>query len=284
MNITFITDEATQEPREFITLAKKYNISAIELRSVNNKNVAEMPFSEVKLLNSILRNNGIKVCCLDSFVFKSDLFGDFERELDKLKIALQNADILGSNNIRIFSFLRRETPEKYFNEVAERLTRAGELCKGTNITLSLENCRRTMTCTAFELKKYLDVLDNNVFSALWDPANSLFSEMDLDPVGYGYELIKDKITHIHVKDPYINTNHNKYVALGQGCMDWYGQLKKLKFDLYNGYISLETHWRPNKEMMIKEFDLPGGECFSKNGYEATERDLKYIKKLMDKVE
>lgn len=284
MNITYITDEATQDPKEFIGLAKKYNINALELRSVNNKNVAEMPVDEVKQLNALLTDNGINVCCLDSFVFKSDLFSDFKSELDKLKIALQNADVLGTNNIRIFSFLRKESPEKYFDEIAERLTRAGELCKGTNVTLSLENCRRAMTCTALELKKYLDVLDNNVFSALWDPANSLFCEMDLDPVGCGYELIKDKITHIHVKDPYLNNGKNKYVTLGQGCMDWHSQLKKLKLDFYKGYISLETHWRPDKAMDLKEFDLPGGEHFSKNGYEATERDLIYMKKMISKVD
>ena len=41
MNITFITDEATQSPEEFIRLAGEYNIKSVELRSVWNKRSAK---------------------------------------------------------------------------------------------------------------------------------------------------------------------------------------------------------------------------------------------------
>jgi sugar phosphate isomerase/epimerase len=284
MNITFITDEATQSPEEFIRLAGEYNIKSVELRSVWNKKVCEMDASDIKELKKILNDAGLGVCCIDSFVFKSEIGCDIQPEIDKLRLAIENALYLGAPVIRIFTYLRRANPEIYRESILESLLKAGKVAENSGIKLAVENCRKTMVATGAELAEIFQKLESDVFSVLWDPANSLFCRLDPDPVNNGYFKIAHRVSHVHIKDPFVPENgDSEYVAVGRGNLDIKGQLRELNKRQYKGYISLETHWRPNRKMNLEEFDLPGGESFSKSGYEATKKDLETLFAIMKDV-
>jgi L-ribulose-5-phosphate 3-epimerase len=277
MNFTFITDEAAQEPREFIELAEKYRIRSVELRSVQNQKVSEMNGLARKELKKILDDAGLSVCCLDSFVFKGDIDGNLQLELDKLKIAIENALWLKAPLIRIFTFLRRPDREVYYQRILDAVLKAGEITDGSGVKLAIENCRKTMNATGAELGELFKNLKSDVFTVLWDPANSQFCRLDPAPVKNGYPIVAERISHVHLKDPYVpESGESEYVTLGRGHLDLKGQLMELSKRNYNGYLSLETHWRPNRKMNLTEFDLPGGQDFSNSGYEATDKDLSTV--------
>ena len=106
MKLTFITDEATQQPEEFIALARKHGSDAVELRTLRNKHVSNLDADERALLASQLRDAGLGVCCIDSPVFKSSIHEDHEVQYVKLGRALDAAAYFVAPLVLIFSFWR----------------------------------------------------------------------------------------------------------------------------------------------------------------------------------
>lgn len=273
MKISFITDEATQSLSELIALAQRFHIDAVELRTVEDRHVAMMTASERRELGKRLDGAGIGVCCIGSPAFKCDFFADHEAELDKLRRALDAAASLGCGLVRIFSFWRRPDRAGIVPRIPEVLQRAGDLARPTGICLGIENGKRTMHGTGAELAELLDVLDDDVFAAVWDPGNSIFGGLDADPIGNGFPRLAGRIRHVHLKDPLVYEGGRQYVELGAGQLDIPRQLRVLREHAYDGYVSLETHWRPNRVMADIELDYPGGHTFSDSGYDATAASL-----------
>jgi len=66
--------------------------------------------------------------------------------------------------------------------------------------------------------------------------------------------------HVHVKDARRVPGAEKpeLMPVGQGDIDWHGQIKALIRDGYRGALSLETHWHP--PTMSRE--ASSRECFA----------------------
>ncbi len=287
MYISFITDEATQKPKEFIRLAKKYEIESLELRTVENRKVCEMSKAEILELKKQLDDEGITVCCISSFVFKSDIEEEWQSQFDILKHALENAEYMGVSVLRIFSFIRREVNRKdYHSQIVDALNQAAEIARPHNKKLAIENCRKTMHSSGAELGAlFEDLSDCETIRVLWDPANSMMCGLDTQPEVNGYYKVAPYVSHVHIKDPRIFDNGNRaYVPLGEGQFNLEGQIRELKKNNYDQCLSLETHWRKNRIMSFKDFDFPGGDSFSKSGYEATDKDLSLLQESLMKVQ
>ncbi len=274
MKLTFITDEATQQPSEFIALAQQFALDSVELRTVSGKHVSKFDEQEQRQLSTQLEDAGLGVCCIGSPVFKCDLDASLDDEMEKLRRALHAANYLGAPLVRIFTFWRRDNRELYLDRVRESLDRAGEVAKPTGIGLTIENGKRTMHSTGAELAELMRELDPKIFSVLWDPGNSIYGRTDPDPISNGYPLVADYVKHVHIKDPEVYSDgQRRYVELGKGQLDLRKQMNALHEHSYGGYISLETHWRPARVMSENELDYPGGESFSDSGYAATAKSL-----------
>ncbi len=76
---------------------------------------------------------------------------------------------------------------------------------------------------------------------VWDPANALVAGETPFPDGYR-AMPHQAIGHVHAKDCRMENGVPVWVELGQGVVDWKGQLAALVSDGYRGWISLETHW------------------------------------------
>ena len=55
--------------------------------------------------------------------------------------------------------------------------------------------------------------------------------------------MQDLVRHVHFKDA-MQASNGEMVYTEKGQIDWAGQIKALKLDQYQGYISVETHIRP----------------------------------------
>ncbi len=51
-----------------------------------------------------------------------------------------------------------------------------------------------------------------------------------------------RIGHVHAKDCRVEGHRPVWGPLGEGAIDWRGQIAALVRDGYRGWVSLETHW------------------------------------------
>jgi len=78
----------------------------------------------------------------------------------------------------------------------------------------------------------------------WDPGNAA-TFADNTPYPNGYDLLpKHRIGHCHCKDVKRKPGGKyEWAPVGDGVVDWVGQLRSLQKDGYSHAVSLETHWR-----------------------------------------
>ena len=273
---SFITDEASQYPEEFLQLAGKHGVRSLEVRSVWGAHIGELPNGQRRELRRQLEGYGVTVCCLDSFAFKCDVEQPVDGELERLKRDIGIASELGAGIVRVFSFLRRGNPDQYTSRVRDALGEGGRIARDAGLLLGIENCRRTMHRTGEEMGSLLEQLDGDVFGVVWDPANAITSGADLRPLENGYHCMSGRILHVHVKNPSIMRGKEiGYTMLEEAHegLEWPEQVRLLSGDKFAGALSLETHWRSGKRLGADDLARPGGYEFSRGGYEATDKDM-----------
>jgi sugar phosphate isomerase/epimerase len=64
------------------------------------------------------------------------------------------------------------------------------------------------------------------------------------PFPRGYEAVRDFIAHVHIKDAHVPEGSIKpeWAVVGEGAIDYVGQMRALRESGYDGYLSLETHY------------------------------------------
>ena len=173
------------------------------------------------------------------------------------------------------------TPEKGsggWDEALERYGRVLPLLREAGVTLALETEPAVMTTNAGLLRRFLDGLDAPEIMALWDPGNLPFDPEGERPYPEGYGLLRGRIAHVHLKDAVGKGADARAVCLGEGLVDFPGQLAALERDGYRGYLSLETHYRLGEALTEEEMRLPGGYQFSKGGRAASQECMDALKK------
>jgi sugar phosphate isomerase/epimerase len=64
------------------------------------------------------------------------------------------------------------------------------------------------------------------------------------PFPAGWEASRAHVAHVHVKDARAAEDGSlKWTVVGEGQIDYHGQLAALKASGYDGVISLETHYK-----------------------------------------
>jgi L-ribulose-5-phosphate 3-epimerase len=279
IELSFITDEASQNICDSIEIASNWKLASVELRTVKNRKVAHLCQRELQDLSKQIQDAGLGVCCLDSDVFKCDIDQPLHCQLDELKRWCDAGHHVGCEKIRVFTFWRRVNPKKYAKQIEEYLNRANDVAQACGIQLLVENGRRTMHCTASEMADLFANLPRSM-QILWDPANSIFGGWTPDPLD-DFDKITDRVAHVHVKDAvYVSDVERSYVPIGSGSLGIARLLKLLLEANYHGILSLETHWRIGRIIDPQLLDNPGGDAFSFDGMPATESSLSFLANLL----
>src|SRR5262245_31710686 len=159
-----------------------------------------------------------------------------------LEKTFQLARFFGTNQVRIFSYWRVNEPEKAYPYVRDRLAQAAQLAAKNGMVLVLENEHSCNIGTGRELGRLLKDINSPGLRGNWDPGNAAM--LDEVPYPHGYESVKGRFSHMHIKDVRLNASGKKeWAPVGGGIIDWKGQMQALKKDGYNGTMSLETHYR-----------------------------------------
>lgn len=282
MKISLLTDEFTQNTGEAIAWTLRRHLDGVELRSIENYGLFELPVEEARRIAAHIKHAGLNVSALCSPFFKCDMNDDaqVQSHLAALEHCAELAGIFGTGFIRVFSFWRGRDLRPV-ELVAERFRSAVRMAGDAGVRLVLENDPATNACNAAEVAELLDAIDSPYAGALWDPGNNLFAPAIERPFPDGYEVIKKHLLHVHLKDAVTGADGRAVACvLGAGQAGIPELLRTLAADGYDGFVTLEPHYRRHVAINEAEMLLPGGAQFSQGGEGPMEECLSAVQSFL----
>ena len=280
MKLAFITDEATQSLAEAIAFAKRHELDGVELRSVDGLPIDQIPQSTLLSYRKALDNAGLRVCNLAGSFYKSKPQAR-DAELEKLVRLCDAADILGCDTIRGFAFFASASGPEITKETLAAFPPAIELLTKRGKLLLLEADPRVNTTNHAALAELLRRLDSPALGAIYDPGNDIYDPLHEVPYPDGYEAVRPWLRHVHIKDAALDADGNpQCVCIGTGAVDYPRLLRALLRDGYQGWLSLETHYRKNAVISEVLMRQPGGAAFSEGGLAATAESIDALRTLL----
>jgi len=249
-----ITDEISEDVEHALAVCGNLGIRDIELRSIWGKSIVDQDEPSVRRVERAIRSGDFRVSCIASPFLKCHINADVtaigdthsatamskEEHWGILDRSLELARQFDAPIVRAFSFWRVDDPLTVRDEVLEILTLATEHAGAAGKLLGLENEYACNVATGEESRWILERVPNQALGLIWDPGNE--AALGSNPYPNGYELVKNRIHHIHLKDPVAIAVGTAFTRIGRGAIDYSGQLEALARDRYDGVVSLETHY------------------------------------------
>ena len=259
MKLSVITDEISVDFAHALDVMREYGVQGAELRSLWGTNIVDLSDEEIGDALAILREKGMTVSCIASPLYKCELGGRDgqaagqthqarERTLADQPAVLERcadlARIFGTRLVRVFSFWKRgDLTLEVEDRIVQELSEAAEAAGRRGIVLGLENEHSCYLGTGEDTARVLRRVNSPYLQAVWDPGNAFCAGEN--PFPSGYEAIRDYVVHIHLKDAIrLENGRCKFVAIGDGEIDYKGQFEALRNLDYQGWLSLETHYSP----------------------------------------
>src|SRR5215218_4109008 len=110
--LSILTDEVSQELEDVIRFARDFSLDGIELRSLFGKAFRDLSPPQIQEIASRCRDAGLKVNGCATPVFKCDLDDGaaIDEHVELFRRSLELARVLGSELVRVFTFIRRSHP------------------------------------------------------------------------------------------------------------------------------------------------------------------------------
>ena len=192
------SDEASPSIDAQIVALKRNGMSGIEIRNVDGENISVVSLAKAHDVRSKLDTVGLCTWAIASPIGKSYIeLDDFESELDKLKHTIDLAQILGTENIRIFSYYMpyQAIIDDYHHKVIDRLGKMADIANNAGITLCHENEKGIygdIPQRCVQIHKALPSI-----RGIFDPANYIQCGCNtLD----SWDLVHPYIKYHHIKD------------------------------------------------------------------------------------
>lgn len=240
-----VSDEISPFFREAVRHGTSWGISRYELRCLETGRV---PFVQRAELEDVLRcveERQVAITALSPGVFKFPLSkGDeLERELvEVLPKTIEMAMHCGASLIIVFGFAREhDEPAKNYARAVELMRRAAAMGESKGLRLAIENEPGFWCDTGKNTAQLIHDVNSPALGANWDPCNAYGTEEV--PYPDGYEAIKNVIFNVHVKDTKKGALI-QCVPVGEGAIDWEGQIEALVRERVVDHITIETHCLP----------------------------------------
>ena len=273
-----ITDEISQDLPFAARVAREYGLQGLEIRSVNEKNPFQMNADDLRFVKQIAYDSGLEICCVSSPMFKCSL-DDLETRrahMDSFRRMMDTMHSWNTKLIRCFNFFNLHDGGKRTPEIVDAFQPVADIAEDAGVTVVLESEPSVNAVNIAELVKFFKAVGRREIGAVYDPGNEAVDVTAPLPYPDGYELLKPYIRHVHVKDM-LRGEIETPALIGEGTVDFHGVFAALKRDKYNGWCSLETHYRM-KRLSDEDLVRPQGSSFSEGGYEASRL---YLDRLRD---
>jgi L-ribulose-5-phosphate 3-epimerase len=256
--VSAVTDEIATTPADAIQFARQYGLRLLELRNVPGQKIhyAKLPEADLQAAAREFREDGLKVSFLNTGFYKFALPGTeavrkrtetpeerdkrierekmtFDNRLDEVRKAARAAQILGVNQMRVFTFARVAEPAKIEQRIADVIGEMAEVAGREKVRLLIENEGSCNVGTSAELASMLKLLPSKWVGLNWDPLNGVGLKETPYPNGYAL-LPKKRIGNVQLKGHSLLDPARK--------LDWPAIFAALERDGYKGNVGLETHY------------------------------------------
>ncbi len=237
--LTAFADEIAPDLQTQMDVLAEHGIGYIEMRGVNGKGLIQHSPAETKAIKRQLDERGFRISAIGSPLGKISITADFGPQLALVKHVIEQAKILETKYIRMFSFFipAGTDPARYRDEVVRRWEAFVQTAAGTGLVLLHENEKAIYGDTAERCLDLLKALDCRDVKAVFDPAN--FVQCGVEAYPHAYELLRDEIVYLHIKDAV--AGDGRVVPAGYGDGKVREILTALRQRDFEGFISLEPH-------------------------------------------
>jgi sugar phosphate isomerase/epimerase len=232
-------DEIHPDPVVQLSVLQALGIGHIEVRSAWRTNVIALTDQQLGQFATLLREHEIAVSAIASPVGKVDVFEDPALDLGRLHRAIKAAHFLGTQKVRIFSFYRPEhtAAHEVRDLVMRRLREFADLAEAEKVVLLHENEKDIYGDVPSRILDLVQSVGSPALRLAWDSAN--FVQCGVKPFTDGYEMLRQHIDYLQVKDALAATGEVVPAGLGDGELA--ETLAALRDDGYDGFASLEPH-------------------------------------------
>lgn len=198
LKIYAFADEASPDMTGQIVAMQRNHLHGLEIRGVDGQNIADITVDKAREVRRMMDDAGLRVWSIGSPIGKIGIEQeDFDAHLDKLRHTLTLADVLGAENLRMFSFYLPEhaDPARYRQQVLDRMGEMLRTAQGSGVTLCHENEKGIYGDTAVRCRDLLDAFPE--LAGVFDPANFVQCGQD---TWEAWMLLEDRIRYLHIKD------------------------------------------------------------------------------------
>ncbi|MCG9129838.1 sugar phosphate isomerase/epimerase [Candidatus Poribacteria bacterium] len=258
--IGIITDGISRDFEYALDTMVETGLEYVELQYLWDKQVGELTDPDIEKVKDLINKRNLKVSCIShhnlsgipvDIPVESSIYSE---QLNTLQKCIEIAQELGTKLVRIFSFKKEMVlfgaepiiSDGAWTTLLNRLEQPLKMADDAKITLVVETAISGNITSALLARKLIDELDVDHLKVLWDPCSSLYcTEV---PYPDGYEIIREHIAHIHLKDGVVNLPAATFdfCTIGKGQMKEFYKpiLDALKKDGYTGTISFESVYTP----------------------------------------
>ncbi len=238
IRLSAFADEISKDPVEQLDVLAEHGIRHVEFRSIHGINVLDLPDEKHEEFRALLRSRGVVLSAIGSPVGKIKISESFDDHLTRIGRAMELAEFYGTDRIRVFSYYMPpgEDPAIHRDEVMRRMSKLAQHAHERGLSLLLENEKGIYGDTAEHVLDVLETVDSPSLTHAFDPAN--YVEIG-QPIDEAWQLLRDRVTHFHIKD--YDSRAHRNVPAGQGE----GKIPDLLADAvargYDGFCVLEPH-------------------------------------------
>lgn len=258
-----------------LSVLKELNQEYIELRGADGIGVNDFTNEFAKELKEKMRFAGVSVSAIGSPIGKIGIQDEFAPHFERFKRIVDLAHFFETPNIRMFSFYLPldEKPEKYRDEVFDRLGQMIDYAQIENVDLLHENEKGIYGAMAPECKDLFEHLYGGHFQCIFDFANFIQCQQD---TAEAFDLLRPYISYFHIKDACWESGEVVLPGTGDGKLKEI--LSKASQDGFKGFLSLEPHLFHFKG--LDQLELDENTKKEGNGVMAYKAASQYLKKIL----
>ncbi|MBT2737440.1 sugar phosphate isomerase/epimerase [Bacillus sp. ISL-7] len=239
--ISGFSDEISSDFDTQLEVVSNLGMHYLSLRGIDGKNIGDYTVDEIKEnVQPRLQKAGIGVSSIGSpigkvFINDEDGFANQKIMLDTL---CQISNLLNCQYIRIFSFYipKGDNADQYREEVVSKLKEYAAIAEKYDVILLHENEKDIFGDIARRCHEILTEVDSPNFKGIFDFANFVQCGEDTQEC---YDLLKDEIVYIHIKDAVTSDSQNVVCGTGEGKIP--ELLAQFIKSGYKGFLTLEPH-------------------------------------------